>query len=463
MNQYEYRDPTRFVYNEYINQTSMHPIALGMILIAIVMLFTVRTRYWFIALACLICMTGPAQRVVIAGVDFQMLRLIGCVGIGIAAARGMFKTISWNTLDTLVLSAALLNPFMATLRGQSGAVMMHLGFGVDAMTMYLLGRIAIQEIGDFYAFAKSLALLSVPLVVFLMIEKLTARNFFSVMGGIPEFTAVRFGKLRAQGAFAHPIIAGCWFAAAVPLIAVLLKTSKTGGYGRSFAIIGIPLCIASTFATASSTPIAALMAGVAGLCVFPYRAYIRPSLKIGFFIAIILHFVSASGFHHILYTRFTFVAGSTGYFRYRLADAAINQFGNWFVIGTNSTYSWGYGLDDCTHEFILAGVKGGVIGLGLLIAILVVAFRRVGTLVRSKRSDVRWVGYCIGVSMLTHIVSFNGTSYFGQAFLIYYFTLGALQTLAVREGMSLSELGRMSRKFRPNARMVMRRPSAEAI
>ena len=88
MNQYEYRDPTRFIYNEYINQTSMHPIAIGLLIAVVVMLFVVRTKYWFFLLACLICMTGSAQRIVIAGVDFQMLRLIGVGAEGEPSSLG---------------------------------------------------------------------------------------------------------------------------------------------------------------------------------------------------------------------------------------------------------------------------------------------------------------------------------------------------------------------------------------
>jgi hypothetical protein len=344
-----------------------------------------------------------------------------------------------------------------------GSVMMHMGYGVDAVTMYLLGRVAIRSLDDLYALAKSLALLALPLCIFLMIEKITARNFFSVMGGIPEYTAVRQGKLRAQGAFAHPIIAGVWFAAAVPLIAILWKTANPSSSLRIIAGTGVALCITAVFATASSTPIAALLAGLFALGIFPYRGYIRPSLKLGFLLAVILHFVSTSGFHHLLYTRFTFVAGSTGYFRYRLVDAAINQFPNWFLIGTNGTYNWGWGLDDCTHEFILAGVKGGILGLGLLLATLFLAFRRVGTMVRSSRAGVRWAGYCIGASVLTHVVSFNGGSYFGQAFLIYYFTLGALETLASREGVFSSVTGRMPRRVQSKPLFYGRRPSAQSI
>ena len=448
MNQYEYRDPTRFIFNEYVGQTNLHPIVFGGLIAVVLLFFVVRRRYWFFLVACLVCMTGSAQRLVISGVDFQILRLIGVVSVVAAYACGEFKSFTWSRLDTLVFSLAIVNTLMAAIRGQTGLVMMHLGFGLDAITMYLLGRVAVKNLEDLYTVSISLAILAIPLAIFLVIEKMTARNFFSVFGGIPEFTALRFGSLRAQGAFAHPIIAGCWFAAAVPLIAVLFKTGRPGGGSKWFAVVGFILSTASVFATASSTPIAAFGLGILGLCIYSLRSYIPRAFKVGVVIALILHFVSASGFHHLLYTRFTFISGSTGYFRYQLVDAAIEQFPSWFLFGTNGTYHWGWGLDDCTHEFVLAGVKGGLLGLMTLIGILVVSFRRVGILLRSARPEMCWAGFCIGVSIVTHIVSFNGTSYFGQIYLIYYFTLGALQSLSYGEELEAKALAsRMRGEF----------------
>ncbi|MDC0429234.1 hypothetical protein OAL71_01505 [Phycisphaerales bacterium] len=430
MNQYEYRDPTRFTFTEYVDQTTLNPIAVGILIAIVSLFFFVERRYWFFLAALLVCTTGPAQRIVLAGLDFPFMRIIGLVGIGIAYMRGEFKSFTWSRLDTLVIGFALVYSLMAAVRGQANTVVMTLGQGTDAVSIYLLGRVAVKNLEDLYAVAKSLALLAIPFAVFLVIEKMTSRNFFSVMGGLPEFTAERAGKLRAQGAFAHPVIAGCWFAAAVPLIAVLFKTAKSGGMNILIAVTGIILSVASVIATASSTPIASLLAGIFGLCIYSLRSHVRMAFKVGVVLALIMHFVSEYGFHHLLYTRFSFVTGSTGYFRYRLVDAAIEQFPSWFLFGSNGTYHWGWGLDDVTHEFILAGVKGGLLGILTLIAILATSFRQVGVLVRSARPELSWAGFCIGVSIFTHIASFNGTSYFGQGIFIFYFTLGALQSLA---------------------------------
>ena len=50
---------------------------------------------------------------------------------------------------------------------------------------------------------------------------LAALGNCAAMGGVPEITVVREGRLRCQGAFAHPILAGCFWAEQLPLIAAL--------------------------------------------------------------------------------------------------------------------------------------------------------------------------------------------------------------------------------------------------
>ena len=41
----------------------------------------------------------------------------------------------------------------------------------------------------------------IPVAIFMTIEKTTGRNYFSMFGGVSTLTAIRDGKLRAQGAF----------------------------------------------------------------------------------------------------------------------------------------------------------------------------------------------------------------------------------------------------------------------
>ncbi len=68
----------------------------------------------------------------------------------------------------------------------------------------------------------------VPLVAAMLYEKATGRNVFAVLGGVSEMTLIREGKLRAQGAFQHPILAGTFGATVLPLMVGLMRMKDRG-------------------------------------------------------------------------------------------------------------------------------------------------------------------------------------------------------------------------------------------
>ena len=444
MQQYEFRDPNRWSTGEWVNQTILHPVAaLAMVLAALVFLVGGR-KIWFLSMSLVICLLSEAQRFVIAGIDFQVLRVVGISGVAILAFRGEFKGLKTRKLDWVLCAYFVLPAFFAALRGQTQVVPQHLGYAIDALSMYAIGRVAIRDFGDVRAFAKSLVIISIPIVIAMAIEKLTARNFFSILGGVPEITPIRFGKLRAQGAFAHSIIAGVWFASSIPIIWSLWPVGRGSRGSVFFVLLGIPLAVAGVVATASSTPMAGLAVAVFSVVAYKLWPLVRASRVLIVILLIAAHFVSAAGIHHLLYTRFSFVTGSTGYHRFLLVDAAINNIKSWFLFGINGTYTWGWGLDDVTQEYVAAAVKSGIIGLGLLITILVYCFKNAGKVMRRGEPNAYFVGYCLGASIFVHAACFLGVTYFGQIYLLLFFTIGGLQTLAASEDLSLSNSNRLA-------------------
>ena len=433
MNSYEFRDPTRFLYNEYVGATNLHPIAIGMVGIIILVFLVGKRNYWFLAMGLVVCNLPTPQRVVISGLDFNALRIVTTIGFIALLARGSFRDLKPALLDKIVVLSLLVPIFAGMVRGSSGSAVTYIGFFADGVGIYFIGRVVLIDLRSVTAFAWALLIISIPVAIAMAIEKTTGRNFFSIFG-IAEFTPVRMGKLRAQGAFAHSIIAGCWFAASLPILISQWKSSANPSMGKAIVVCGVPLAVVGVFATASSTPIAAACVVLGGALIYPFRNYIASVRPYAICAAVIIHFVSLNGIHHLIYTRFAFVTGSTGYHRYKLVDAAIQQFPNWFLFGQNGTYSWGWGLDDVTHEFVLAAVRGGLAGLALLVTILVLSFRNAGVLMRSRDPKVVFVGYFLGVSVLAHSCSFLGASYFGQIHLLYFFTLGGLQTLSLNLG-----------------------------
>ncbi|MAB72917.1 MAG: hypothetical protein CMJ54_10475 [Planctomycetaceae bacterium] len=429
---YQFRDPNRFATNHIygIGETNLAPSTIvGVILIAFI--FAVGSRkLWILALALVICLTPPAQRLVVAGIDFQTLRLVGLIAVVALMLRGAFRGLHWSRLDLWMIGLATLPAIMLLLRGHTHSLMNTLGESADMLMMYAIGRAAIRSLDDVSSMIVGFLVVTIPISVGLAIEKSTGRNFFSLLGGVPEFTAIRYGKLRAQAAFDHPIMAGCWFAATIPLFAAARRSFRSEAIGLTLAWFGVFMAVVCVVATSSSTPMgAAAISGVA-LLLFRFRSHFRPSLPYILMAGVFLHFLTQSGLHGIIYTRFSFVTGSTGYHRYALVEATLQNINQWFLIGCGSTYSWGWGMDDVTHQYVSACVRGGIIMLIVLVGTLIISFRNAGELMRSPDPRVAWVGYCFGVSVLAHVVSFLGVSYFGQIYLITYMTLGGLQSLA---------------------------------
>jgi hypothetical protein len=94
---------------------------------------------------------------------------------------------------------------------------------------------------------------------------------------------------------------------------------------------------------------------------------------------------------------------------------------------------WGVFAGDVTNQYVLEGVRGGLLTLCLFIAIIVIAFRDVGELWRLQtknpyRLAISWV---LGVSLFVHCMNFIGVSYFGQIWILWYLLLAIIGSLSV--------------------------------
>ena len=146
---------------------------------------------------------------------------------------------------------------------------------------------------------------------------------------------------------------------------------------------------------------------------------------------VFLHVISQSGLHHLLFARFSVVAGGTGYHRFRLYDAALDQFGSWFLIGQSSTRNWGWHLEDVTSELVSSALYGGLLGLILYVTFLTWGVRTTWNVVLQSEHNqrLRFTAYAIGMSMLALAANGLGVSYFGQADFLFPYLLGVIPGL----------------------------------
>jgi len=232
--------------------------------------------------------------------------------------------------------------------------------------------------------------------------------------------------MRCQGAFNHPIAAGCFWASLLPLIGALWWSGRNKvlvffGFVNSFLIF---LC------SGSSTPAGAVVAGIVAAMLFPAR-YLMRYVQLGLvFVLILLHIVMKAPVWALI-ARVDVVGGSTSYHRYLLVDQAIRRFDEWWLVGTKSTAHWGWFLFDVANQYVSEAVRGGFLTLLLFLLILYLSYRGIGLVLLMHRKDrsKTILAWALGVSLFMHCIAFFGLHYLGQILVIWYLLLASIACL----------------------------------
>jgi hypothetical protein len=390
------------------------------------------------------------QRIVIAGLDWTMFRLLILCSLARLFVRGEARRIPMVPLDSLLIAFCAVT-IVATvfLYGSFSTLVNRLGGAFDILGFYFFCRYALRGSDGLRVCVLVAGLCMIPLALAMVHEWATGRNVFALLGGVPEFTGIREGRLRCQGAFSHPIMAGLFAASWTALFA-----SFSWQRVQPLTVIGAVAAVLVVVLTASSTPLLALLAGIGALTLWRIRDYMRP-LRWGILaVLVVLHFVREQPVWHLL-ARINVVGGSTGWHRFHLIDQAIAHFPEWMLFGTPSTAHWGWGLEDVTNEFIWAGVRGGFLAMVILVAIVSVAFGSVGRAVKEPRlgPELRWTAWCVGAALFVHLVSFFSVAYFGQMIYVWYMHLAMAATVRASAQAARSRPGRDSAR-RPGPRAV---------
>lgn len=413
----------------WANVTTVHPVGLAALLILGVAMLLVPRRFALLPMLVLACFVPSAQRVVVLSFDFDFLRLMVLLGwmrivLRNEAAGFLFRPLDWVFVAWVAVGSAAYISLHAT----PSALVHRMGQGFDALGMYFLFRVLIRSWTDLLGLIKAIAVISLPVAAAFIVEQMTARNAFSVLGGVPAITDVRGGRLRCQGAFSHPILAGCFWASLLPLLAAAFFHRACSkwlmGGASAAALVIIAAC-------ASSTPVMAVLFGMLGAALFVVRGHMR-LIRWGLLAALIaLHMVMKAPVWHLM-SRIDIVSGSTGWHRYLLVDQTIKHFGEWALMGTKTTSHWGHGMQDITNLYVYEAISGGVFSLALFVAIIAMAFGHVGRMWRAASGDraALLLAWAIGVCLFVHCCNFMAVSYFGQISMMWFLTLALIGSLA---------------------------------
>lgn len=396
---------------EGAGSTVLHPVGLVMLLLCGGLFVGLPRRYALWAFLVLICFVSSRQAIAIAGFNLYfprfMVLVFGLFGRGIL--RGELGSVRLNRLDWLVLSYGLLYFACGAVNWDflPSEMKTRSGYVSEIIGTYFVFRMLIHDREDAVEVIRGLAIVSLPLLGFFLFEHQTGRNLFSVFGGVPEITAVRDGRLRSQGAFGHPILAGVFWAAMLPLIiagALEISRSKVvfkAGVVASLGIVGL---------TASSTPVLGVAAGLGGWACFRLRRYSKqvfPALGV---LIVVLHLVMKAPVWSLI-QRINVTSGNSGYHRYILVDGFITHMSEWWLIGSRlGTDHWGHFTFDTANQFVAVGVAAGTITLLVFFAIIWVAMSATGR-IEAISPHLAWG---VGVSVFVLAVCFFGISIWGQ-------------------------------------------------
>jgi len=327
--------------------------------------------------------------------------------------------------------------------------------------IYFVGRCLTRDWSDVKLVAKALAILSLPVAITFALEWATQFNMFSVFGGVPAHTWVRDGRLRCQGAFAHPILAGTFWASALPLVWTLRRQNPR------LMRLGTFACLFIVAACSSSTPLLSVAVAMTGAALFPWRRY-RTLMWLGLFgLLTSLHIVMKAPVWHLI-SRVNLTGSSAGYHRFEILDAFIRNFSRWYLVGEQDPESWGvWQMRDVTNQYVAEGLDGGLLTLIAFLLVLVFAFGNVGRALKMTPRRARhrqWICWTVGVAVFVHSVTFFGVSYYGQMTVLLYLQLSlasGVYVFAMRDVLRQRK-GREGAKGVPPQTSTMAVPAAPA-
>jgi hypothetical protein len=392
-----------------------------------ILLLMLPRRYALLPLMISGCYMTLGQVLLVGPFHFTIFRILILFGLIRIVIRGEVSNIKLNSIDKVLIALILVSFFLfILLRGTSGAVIYKLGQSYNALGTYFFIRALVRDYSDMVQAVKMLGIIMIPLAVLFLVEMATGRNMFSVFGGVPEITGIREGRLRCQGPFEHPILAGTFGATAMPLFVGLWSYDKQN---RRFAAVAFVAATVIVIASSSSGPLLAYVISVIGLFFWAYRSKMKSIRRGIVFSLVALHLIMKAPVWFLI-ARIGDVVGGGGWYRAALIDAAIRHFNEWWLMGTAYTAHWmptGLSADpnntDITNQFIAVGVGGGLISMILFIWLVVKCFKAVGLSARNEAlfsRPERFLIWSVGCALLGHIASFFSVSYFDQIIIFWY-------------------------------------------
>jgi hypothetical protein len=423
-------DYSRFTFF-HETSTFVDPAGLVVFAVSAISLLAVPRRYALVPFLLLACFVPDTQRILIFGLDFTFLRLLILLGWLRVLMSGDRRPFTWTPLDRVFVAwmlAAITIPVLRT--GSASLVVTLLGNALDSMGLYFLCRQMVRSWKDVDSTIVACCVLSIPVAGLFLCESITHVNPLGALGLGSRTISFDHGRFRAKGAFAHPIIAGVFWATLIPLMGARLWKPRAS---KSLSIAAIVSALIIVLTCQSSTALFGVPATILGAAIFFVRKHMRLLRRGLVVLCIALELVMDKHIWHLWHRVGQFgIGGSTGYHRYRLIDAFVNRFDEWALLGTRGTAHWGFWLQDITNTFVAQGVNGGLLTLILFIALFVYAYKQVGWILRAtaRSRSLTIYAWALGVTIFTQNITMTAVSFYSELKLVWFISLAFIGSIA---------------------------------
>lgn len=371
--------------------------------------------------------------------NFTLHRLLILVGLIRALVGGYLnlRMSNKNTLDIFFLLFVLVAMLTASQHKDAGYnfYVSNIGLILNVCGTYFYGKSYFYQ-SDFFKVLAFVTTVSItPLAVMMLAEKVTKKNYHSILGVTGSGVAMRVetNTVRARGPFSHPILAGTAGAVSFALCPILWWEK------RKVAVIGMASCLTIVVASSSSGPMASLMSALAFIWFWRKRMHLKLVAKLAVLGLIAVDIYMTRPIYYII-ASIDLAGGSTGWHRSRLIDSAVQNFHEWWLAGTDFTrhwmptgVSWNPNHTDITNYYLHLGVIGGFFLMLTLIGMIIQSFRILlqrQSLFESGNNQQEFVFWCLGAVLLSHATTFISVSYYDQMFVLFYLLVACISKIS---------------------------------
>ena len=411
------------------------------LVVCVTALVSVPRRWAAVPLVVGACYMSLGQGISVGPFYFTVLRLLILGGVCRVLVRGERIEGGMHVLDKVLLAwsgwALFSSVFHSSL---SDALVFRSGLVFNTAGIYFLIRIFCRSVDDIRLLLTATAFILVPVAIEMINAQITGRNLFSMYGGVPEVAVVRDGRIRSQGPFGHPILAGSVGAGCLPIMVGLWRRN------RAAAIGGLAASVVMVIASASSGPVMSMLVGICAVFLWKYREHVRAIRWTALCVYVLLDLVMKAPAYYLM-ARISSIGG--GYHRARLIESSFKHLNEWWLAGTDYTrhwmvtgVSWSPDHTDITNHYIKQGVIGGLPLMSLFIAGLGIAFAYFGNSIKSNQhltEHDRFLVWTLGASLFAYAATCLSVAFFDQSFMFLYLLLAIAG--ALRENLSTHSEG----------------------